>query len=81
MDSPSRAPLSEVHARHSPSLMALEGVVGTAEGQMPDGRPAILILVKSMTPELRRALPQDIEGWPVRVQVTGEIRAMPDSAP
>lgn len=80
MNEPPRAPLTEVHSRHSAELMAIEGVVGTAESQLPDGRPCILVLIRENSPALRRAIPTEIEGWPVRIQVTGEIRAMPDSS-
>jgi len=81
VSSPSR-PLSEVLAAHTPALMALPGVVGTAESKLDDGRPCVLILVSKMTPGLREKLPRELEGWPVKVQVTGEIHAMPsDSTP
>jgi len=78
---PSR-PLSEVLAAHTPALMALPGVVGIAESKLDDGRPCVLILVSKMTPALRAQLPRDLDGWPVKVQVTGDIHAMPsDSTP
>jgi len=79
MATPSR-PLAEVLAAHTPDLMALPGVVGTAESRMPDGRPCVLVMVVKSTPELRAKLPRELEGWPVRVDETGEIRAMPDTA-
>ena len=74
-------PLREALAAHTPELMKLPGVVGTAESALDDGRPCILVLVARLTPALRKRIPETIEGWPVRVQETGEIRAMPDSAP
>jgi hypothetical protein len=76
--SPTR-PLSEALAAHTPELMGLPGVVGTAESRLPDGRPCILVMVARLTPELKRRIPKTIEGWPVRFEETGEIRAMPDS--
>jgi hypothetical protein len=57
--------------------MKLPGVVGTAESLSNDGRPCILVMVARLTPELRKRIPGSIEGWPVRIQETGEIRAMP----
>jgi hypothetical protein len=72
-------PLNEVLAAHTPGLMALPGVVGTAESRTRDGKPCILVMVARLTPELRSRLPHELEGWPVRIDVTGEIRAMPDS--
>ena len=76
---PSRT-LTEVLAAHTPELMAIPGVVGTAESRLEDGRPCVLVLVKSLTPELRARLPKQLEGWPVRIEETGEIHAMPDSS-
>ena len=75
---PSR-PLVEVLADHTPEWMAFPGVAGTAESQLADGRPCILVIVVRLTPELRKRIPETVEGWPVRIEETGEIRAMPDS--
>jgi hypothetical protein len=72
-------PLADVLAAHTPEWMRIPGVVGTAESQLDDGRPCILVLVVRLTPEMRRRLPSTIEGWPVRIEETGEIHAMPDS--
>jgi hypothetical protein len=60
--------------------MKLPGVMGTAESRLPDGRPCILVMVEGLTPDLKARLPKALEGWPVHVEVTGPIRAMPDSA-
>jgi hypothetical protein len=76
--SPSRS-LVDVLAAHTPELMKVPGVVGTAESRLADGRPCILVLVIRMTRELRERIPERLEGWPVRVEETGEIHAMPDS--
>ena len=75
-----RRPIEAVLAEHTPRLMAIPGVVGTYQGAFPDGRPFIGIMVKSLTPKLRQELPRELEAYPVQVDVTGEIRAMPDSA-
>ncbi len=75
-----RRPLADVLAAHTPALMAIPGVVGTAEARTPDGRPCILVMVVRLTPGLRDALPRELEGWPVRVEVTGAIHALPESA-
>ena len=72
-------PLTEVLAAHTPGWMAIPGVVGTAESRLPDGRPCILVLVTRLTPELEQRIPASVEGWPVRIEESGEIHAMPDS--
>lgn len=76
---PPARPLSEVLAARTPEWMKIPGVVGTAESRLDDGRPCLLVLVVRLTPGLRRRIPESVEGWPVRIEVTGEIRAMPDS--
>ena len=80
-DGPVTRPIAEVLAAHTPDLMKIPGVVGTAESRLPDGRPCVLVLVAKLTPELARALPHELEGYPVKIQETGEIHAMPRSSP
>jgi hypothetical protein len=80
MPAPSPRPLVEVLAAHTPELMAIPGVVGTAESRTSDGRPCILVMLGKASPELRAKLPSELEGWPVVVEVTGEFHAMPDSS-
>jgi len=64
----------KVLERHTPSLMALAGVLGTAEGSC-GGRPCILVLVKRLTPLLRQQIPTELEGIPVEIRETGTITA------
>ena len=74
-----KVPLSEVLRRRSPELMALPGVVGVAEAQLPDGSPCLRVYVERMTPELERALPKTLDGWPVDIEVSGAFRALDDT--
>lgn len=71
-------PIAAVLADHTPRLMALAGVVGTYEGALADGSPCIAIMVATLTPALRDSLPRALEGWPVRIEETGEIRPLDD---
>jgi hypothetical protein len=64
--------------RHSAELLELPGVVGVAEGAR-DGQPVVQILVERRTPALLARLPRALDGHPVVVVETGEIRAQ-DSA-
>jgi hypothetical protein len=68
--------VAEVLARHTPRLMSLAGVVGTAEGECA-GKPCILVLVERLTPALRQAIPSELEGIPVEIRETGRIEARP----
>ena len=74
-------PIADVLAAHTPELMALPGVVGTYQGARPDGAPAIVVMLARHDADLERRIPKTLEGWPVVLEVTGELRAMPDSAP
>jgi uncharacterized protein (DUF362 family) len=73
-------PIADVLASHTPELMAMPGVVGTYQGAGPDGTPTIVVMLASPDAGLERRIPRVLEDWPVVVEITGEIRAMPDSA-
>ena len=66
-------------ARHADSLMALPGVVGVAQGES-DGKPAITLLVLRRPSDLEARLPRVLDGFPVVVVESGEIRAQDSSA-
>lgn len=72
----------EVQNRNTPSLMEIAGVVGTATGLDENGKPTILILTETdiMATALakgdRLPLPDQIDGVPVTVEVTGRIVAL-----
>lgn len=62
-----------VQERHTPTLMAVQDVVGTATGLGPDGQLAIYVYTAS--PTEYGALPSELDGVPVIEEVTGPIRA------
>ena len=72
---PKRA-IEVVLKEHTDELMAMSGVVGTAQG-LCDDKPCIKIYVTTLTPELEQKIPKNLEGYPVDIEVTGEIRALP----
>ncbi len=68
--------LAEVLSRHTSSLMAIPGVTGTGEGKR--GAQVILVVyVDHATPELRKRIPDEIEGYPVEVREIGKVTAPP----
>ena len=67
--------IQEVLRTHTPELMSIPGVVGTAIGEFK-GKPCIKILVVKKTEELTQKIPLTLEGFPVVIQQTGEIRAL-----
>jgi hypothetical protein len=68
--------ISDVLKEHAPRLMALGGVAGVYEGALPDGKPCIVVMLKSERPAERKDIPELLEGYPVRLEFGGEIRPM-----
>ena len=69
-------PIEAVLAEHTDELMAIPGVVGTAQG-LCDDKPCIKVFVIKKTPKLEQKIPSVLEGHPVVVEETGEFRALP----
>lgn len=55
--------------------MALPDVVGVGVGERA-GRPVIMAMARALTPELRRAAPEQLDGYQVEIDVTGEVSAL-----
>ena len=72
--------IEQVLATHTDSLMSLPGVVGTAIG-VCDGTPCIRVLVSDSSVASRRQIPARLEGYLVRVDGTGPLRALDARAP
>ena len=70
-----KKPIEQVLKEHTDSLMALPGVVGTAQG-LCAGEPCIRIFVVQATEDLLKQIPDEIEGYTVDVQQTGEFKAL-----
>jgi len=68
-----RPPIDQVLQVHTGTLMAVPGVIGTGEGEH-QGTPCILVFVRRRTAELERAIPSSLDGYPVRLKETGEVR-------
>jgi hypothetical protein len=68
-----------VQNAHTPELMRLPGVVGTAITADAAGRPAILVMTENALPAGR--LPTALDGYEVIQEVTGRIVAMKTTTP
>jgi hypothetical protein len=66
-------PLEEVLRIHTDRLLAMPGIVGVGEGRC-NGQPCIKVFVARKTPELLKAIPVSLDGYPVAVEETGELR-------
>ena len=73
-------PLEEVLRAHTDRLLAMPGVVGVGEGRCND-QPCIKVFVARRTPDLLKAVPASLDGYPVAVEETGELRPFTPSPP
>ena len=81
----SPAPRRDINAvlhDHEKELLAIPNVVGVYVGLQEDGRtPCLHVMLVRDAPELRNAIPSEIEGYSVVVDITGEIRPLPAQSP
>lgn len=71
--------IDEVLKAHTIELMAIPGVIGTARG-LCGNTPCIKVFVIERTPEAEKEIPPTLEGYPVEIEETGEIRALPEQS-
>ena len=73
-------PIAEVLASLTPGWMEVPGVVGTGQG-LCESIPCIVVYASARTPEIEARIPDEAEGHPVRVEVTGRIEPLaPDDS-
>jgi hypothetical protein len=74
-----RKDINDVLRQHDQELMAIPGVVGVAVGLMLDDKTLCLkVLVVSKTESLEKKIPKSIDGYPVVIEESGEIRPLED---
>ena len=67
--------IEAVFNEHSRELMAIPGVVGTAIGLCGDD-PCIKVFVQKSNPESEKKIPARLDGYPVAIEVIGEVKAL-----
>jgi hypothetical protein len=72
--------IEEVLGEQTERLLAIPGVVGTAQG-LSGGKPCLLVYVADDASDVARKIPGTLCGYPVRVEKTGEIQARPGPTP
>jgi hypothetical protein len=70
-----RRNIKEVLKKHTDELMEVPGVVGVAEGES-QGKPCISVFVLDKKSKSLRQIPGTLEGYPVRIEGSGEFRAL-----
>ena len=68
--------IKEVLKKHTTDLMSMPGVVGTGQG-LCEGKPCIKVFVIEKTPDLDQKIPKTLGGYPVVIEETGPIKALP----
>ena len=68
--------INEVMEAHTKELMAIPGVVGVYIGALDDGMPCIKVMVIEKTLDLEQKIPEALEGHPIVIDETGEIRPL-----
>ena len=71
-----RASIREVMEAHRDEWMSRPGVTGMGLGRC-DGEPCIVLYLLRRTEALASELPDTVEGYPVRLEVTGGFEARP----
>lgn len=67
--------IQEVKAKHVERLMAMPGVVSVGIGKNPDGQSVIIVGLDGPSPKTVEQIPKVLEGYPVRVEIIGPIKA------
>lgn len=75
---PALAVVMQIQERHTPQLLGLPGVVGTATALGNNGQPVLVVLAGR---DGLTGIPAALEGAPVEVRVTGEFYALQDPEP
>lgn len=72
-----RRDINDVLRAHDKELLAVAGVVGVYVAALEDGKtPCLKVMLAQKSPEAERAIPKILEGYPVVIEVTGELRPL-----
>jgi hypothetical protein len=66
--------LKAVKRRHAAALLRKPGVCGVDIDEDPDGTPVIAVHLETDDPEVRKQLPRELEGHPIKFVHTGPVR-------
>lgn len=67
--------LKKIKEKYEMKFMELDGVEGVGIGEYL-GKPCINVYVSKKTKPIEELIPQDLEGYPVRLVPTGEFKAL-----
>jgi hypothetical protein len=67
--------IEEVKTKHAERLLSMPGVVSVGIGRNPDGNTVIVVGLEGPRPDTVQKLPKELEGYPVRVDSIGPVKA------
>jgi len=70
-----RTSIQEVKQRHEAQLMGIDGVVSVGIGGNEEGQAVIVIGLDRERASARVQLPKRLEGYEVRTEVVGKVKA------
>lgn len=66
--------IEQVMQFYTGEIMAIPGVNGLHLGKLENGRDCIAVMVHRRTEENEKMIPRQLEGFPVVIEETGDIR-------
>lgn len=66
--------IEQVKAKHELELMGIDGVEGVGIGEEKN-ELFLKVYVAKLTRKVKEQVPEQVEGYPVRIEVSGEFRA------
>jgi hypothetical protein len=73
--------IQEVKAKHKDRFLAMPGVVSVGIGRSPDGQSVIIVGLDGPRPQTVKQVPKLLDGYPVRVEIIGRVKAQPNLSP
>ena len=68
--------IKTVMEAHAARLMAISGVTAVAIGELQDKTPCIKIYILDESEEIKNSIPSSLDGHPVVITVSGQIKPM-----
>jgi hypothetical protein len=68
-------PVEKVISEHEKEIMSMDNVTGIYHGKRDDGKSFIGIGVEKVTPDIKKSVPNKLDGYDVQIEETGDITA------
>jgi hypothetical protein len=68
--------IDQVLRENQDMLLSIPGVQGFYQGVLEDGSDCIVIMIDKLTEENQEKFPDTLEGYPVKIEVGGEIKPL-----